>query len=113
MQIIEMQLEITKKNLQAEQNALALANKKLDGIESEMIMRVQQRDKLIITEKMLKNEAQTALKENIVKAETALRAEMEMRAQVTDLRAKVKAKDIDLKVCYENEFYLKGLNSNL
>lgn len=98
MQIIEMQLEITKKNLQAEQNALALANKKLDGIESEMIMRVQQRDKLIITEKMLKNEAQTALKENIVKAEKALRAEVEMRAEVEQLRAKVKANDIDAKV---------------
>jgi len=52
-----MQLDMTKKHLQAEQNALALANKKLDGIETEMINRVQQRDKLIVTERMLKNEA--------------------------------------------------------
>jgi chromosome segregation ATPase len=74
MKRLELELDITTKKLTAETNALSLANKKLEGIENEMITRVQTRDQLIITERMYKTEAQRELKVNIEAAEKACRA---------------------------------------
>ena len=81
----------------AETNALTLANKKLEGIEDEMITRVQTRDQLIITERMYKTEAQRELKINIEAAEKATRASVKAMAEVATFEEKVQHYTIILK----------------